>query len=85
MNRYSPQINGIHIYIQIAVPNYGHAFISTVWKFLKFSTTQILREINFEDSRSLKTAIFAISEALNFAFGKIQPSKIAKVLSKSEI
>ena len=52
---------------------------------MNFSTTQILREINFEDSRSLKTAIFAISEALNFAFGKIQPSKIAKVLSKSEI
>ena len=29
----------------------------TVWKFHDFSTTQILREINFEDSRSAKYAI----------------------------
>ena len=30
------------------------------------STDQILREINSGDSRSSKTAIFAVSEALNF-------------------
>ena len=39
-----------------------------MWKFQDFSITQILREINFEDSRSAKTAIFAILEALNFVF-----------------
>ena len=39
---------------------------STVWKFQDFSVTYILREINFGDSRSFKTAVFAIIEALNF-------------------
>ena len=39
---------------------------NTVWKFHDFSITQILREINFGDSRSFMTAIFAILEALNF-------------------
>jgi len=34
--------------------------------FEDFSVTQILCEINFNDSRSSKIAIFAISEALNF-------------------
>ena len=38
----------------------------TVWKFQDFSITQILREINFEDSRSAKTAIFAILRAVSF-------------------
>ena len=33
-----------------------------------FPTTQILREINFGDSRSAKSAVFAILEALNFDF-----------------
>jgi len=37
-----------------------------MWKFQDFSITQILREINFEDSRSAKTAIFAILRAVNF-------------------
>ena len=31
----------------------------------EFSVTQIFREINFGESRSAKTAVFAISEALN--------------------
>ena len=38
----------------------------TVWNFLDFSVTQILREINFGKSRSSKTADFAILGALNF-------------------
>ena len=32
----------------------------TVWKFQDLSVTQILREINFWDSNSTKTAFFAI-------------------------
>ena len=39
----------------------------TMWKFQEFSITQILREINFEDSRSAKSAVFAILGAVNFA------------------
>ena len=38
----------------------------TVWKFQDFSVTLIFREINFEESRSCKTAICAIFGALNF-------------------
>ena len=33
---------------------------NTVWKFGDFSVTWILREINFEESRNSKTAIFVI-------------------------
>ena len=36
------------------------------WKFQDFSVTQILREINFGQSRSSKTAIFAFFEGPNF-------------------
>ena len=39
-----------------------------MWKSLDVSVTQILREINFGDSRSAKSAIFTNSEALNFDF-----------------
>ena len=38
----------------------------TVWKFQDFSAIQILREINFEESRSSKTVIFVLFGALNF-------------------
>ena len=34
---------------------------------MNFCITQILREINFGESRSSKTYIFAILEALNYA------------------
>ena len=48
----------------------------TVWKFYDFSVTQILREINFGDSRSSKTAVLAILGALsnfvNFTLQKMQ-------------
>ena len=37
-----------------------------MWKFIDFSVTQTLREINFGDSRNAKTAVFAILGAVNF-------------------
>ena len=39
---------------------------STVWEFSDFSGTLILREFNCEDSRSAKSAIFAILRAVDF-------------------
>ena len=41
---------------------------STVWECHDFSITQFLREINFEDSRSAKSAIFPILGAVNFVY-----------------
>ena len=38
-----------------------------MWKFLNFSITKILREINFRDSKSAKSADFDIFGVLNFA------------------
>ena len=47
---------------------------------LQFSVVQILREINFGESRNSKTAFFAILEALNSCtFGKFQQSKSPKI------
>ena len=46
----------------------GSSVWPTVWNFHNFSTTQILREINFEDSRIAKSAILTHLEALNFDF-----------------
>ena len=40
----------------------------TVWKFQDFTITQILREINFQDFRSAKSAILTHSEVLMFYF-----------------
>ena len=40
----------------------------TVWKYHDFSITQILREINFGDSRSENSAILTHLETLNFDF-----------------
>ena len=37
-----------------------------MWKFQHFPMTQILREINFENFRSTKSAILTHLEALNF-------------------
>ena len=39
-----------------------------VWKFGEFSITEILREINFGNSRSAKSTILSHSETLNFEF-----------------
>ena len=36
----------------------------TMWKFHDFSITKILREINFEESRTSKNDIFAILWAM---------------------
>ena len=55
-----------------------------MWKFQDFCIIEILREINFEDSRSGKTAIYSHVEASNFDFyeflhfleDEIQVSKI---------
>ena len=40
----------------------------TVWKFHDFSTTQILREINFGDLWSAKSSVLIQLEALDFDF-----------------
>ena len=42
-----------------------------MWNFHDFTITQILREINFGDSRSAKCAILTCSETLNFDFYEI--------------
>ena len=46
------------------IDNQGY-FLSTLWKFHNFSISQILREINFGDSRSVKFANLTHLEALN--------------------
>ena len=53
----------------------------TVWKFQNFcATTQILCEINFEESKSSKDGIFCNSRGSQFGqFGKFQPSKSAEI------
>ena len=51
--------------------HYSMRNLNTVWKLHDFSITQILREINFEDSRSAKSAILTDLEALNFDFHEI--------------
>ena len=51
---------------------------NTMWKCHDFSVTQIFREINFGESRSSKTAVLTILEALkminlvNFSLQKMQ-------------
>ena len=47
----------------------------TVWKFYYFSITQNLREINFEDSRSAKSAVLGavnLVHLVNFSLQKVQ-------------
>ena len=41
-----------------------------MWKFHDFSITQILREINFGDFKSAKSAILTHLEALKFDFNE---------------
>ena len=45
----------------------------TVWKFHGLSITQILREINFGESRSAKSATLTQLKALNFDFYAFLP------------
>ena len=49
-----------------------------MWKFHNFPATQILREINSEDSRNSKTAFFAIFGALIFV-NFVNSSQCAKI------
>ena len=44
-------------------------FSHRVWKFHNFPAPQILREINFEETRSSKSAVF----------GKFQPTKSVEI------
>ena len=66
-----------------------------MWKLYDFPITQILREINFGDSRSVKSAILPHLQVVNFDFyqiwhflkadiyqiNKIQSHKIGKNVS----
>ena len=58
-----------------------------MWKFQDFYVTQILREINFGDSRNAKTAVFAIlgavkfGQLVNFSLQKVQKSIKIKIQS----
>ena len=52
--------------IHFSYPHKLASFTHTVWKFQDFSVTQILHEINFEEVRSSKTAIFANFGAMHF-------------------
>ena len=49
-----------------------------MWKFQYFSLTQILREINFEDSRNAKIAVFALLVSVDF----VHLIKIRKIGAK---
>ena len=49
-------------------PSKGSKTPFTEWKFHYFSITHILREINFGDSRSSKSAISTLISALNMSF-----------------
>ena len=56
-----------------------------MWKFQDFSITQILREINFVDSRSAKTAIFAILESVNLVnLVNFSLQKVQKFIKKNQ-
>ena len=46
----------------------GFPHCVTVWKFQDFCSIQFLREINFREAKSCKTAIFAILGALIFCW-----------------
>ena len=59
-------------------------FPYTVWKFENSAITQILCEINFGDSRSAKTAVFAILEVVILLFWSIPAFKKCKNSQKSK-
>ena len=58
-----------------------------MWKFHDFSVIQILREINFGQSKSSKIGAFAILVALNFVnlvdFSLLEVKKIIKIKNQS--
>ena len=62
-----------------------------MWELHEFSITQILREINFGESRSSETAVLAILGALYFAnlidfsLQKVQKCLKAKIQSLANV
>ena len=56
-----------------------------MWKFPDFCITQILREINFEDSWSAKSAISTHLEALNLDFYEFLHFLKAEIDQKNKI
>ena len=48
------------------VTSFENTYYHTVWKFHNFSPTQILREIDFRNSISAKSAFLTHLVALNF-------------------
>ena len=59
---------------------------STVWKFHDFSTIiQILREINFGDTTSAKSAVLTHFRVLNFALKEILPFLKAEIYQINKI
>ena len=56
-----------------------------MWKFHDFSITQILREINFGDSRNAKSAISTHLEALNFDLHEFLHFLKAEIDQKAKI
>ena len=56
-----------------------------MWKFHEFSIPKILREINFEDSKSAKSAILPHLEARNFDFYEFLHFLKAEIYQKRQI
>ena len=56
-----------------------------MWKFQDFSVTQILREINFWDSKNAKLAILTHLEALNFDFQEFLHFLKAKICKMNKL
>ena len=59
-------LNSIHSRVLDRTPNLASHNVD--WKFHDFCIIQILREINFEDFRSAKSAILVHLEVMNFDF-----------------
>ena len=70
----SDRVKGVYIIFHVNGDDKGKVFFKSqffssnfkVWEFENFLIIQILREINFEASKSAKTAVFVILEAANF-------------------
>ena len=61
------------------------SYLVTVCKFHEFSITQILREINFRESGSAKSAVLTNLEALNFEFYEFLHFLNAKIYQITKI
>ena len=56
-----------------------------MWKFHDFPITQILREINFEDSKSAKSAFLTHFESMNLEFYEFLHLVEAEIYQMSKI